>query len=69
MAARCLRQEIDRRRAAEELDPAVEAPADAQAEAVAIEARRLVEVVNVDVDDGHDTRTGTAFRMVCITTQ
>ena len=61
--ARCFRQ-IDRRRAAEELDPAVEAPADAQAEAVAIEARRLVEVVNVDVDDkvGHDTRTGTAFR-------
>src|SRR6202008_3714195 len=43
-------QQVDRRRRADELSPAVEAPADFQPEPVAVEARRFLQVVDVDVD-------------------
>jgi hypothetical protein len=47
--ARGFRQQIDRSSAAYELDPSVEAPADAQAEGGAVELRRNLEVVDIDV--------------------
>src|SRR5688500_14854019 len=49
-AAALFREKIDRGRCAEKLEPAVdEAPADVQAEGVAIEGRRLLQVLDIDV--------------------
>ena len=70
-AAGVLGEEVDRRAASDQLEPAFEAATDCQAESLAVEGGRLVEVVDVDVDQQVHavTLTGGAWRMVCITTQ
>src|SRR5688572_29057842 len=44
-------KQVDRRAGAQELEPALEAPAHMQAEPVAVEARRAIELRDVDVDE------------------
>ena len=66
-----LGKEVDRGGESDQLDRSVEAPADTQAERLAIEACPFLEVLDIDVHErAHRvTFTGGPLRMVCSTTQ